>query len=232
MNWDSFKKKFHYTWYEEIKPFIESKECDEIFRVLKERSLNGNKIAPSSHNTFKAFEVPLDTIEVVVIGNRPFNKFVGEFPAANGIYLDCSTIQRSSYELMNFYRGLEIDLYDGLKLDHYPEAYNLKFLADQGVMMMTAALTTEIENNHDDLWKPFTIHVMNIFKKKGIPVIFIGDEASFYSKFLDEKNVYKTEAIKDTPDEWDTGGVFLEVNRVLEEKGKETIMWLQVEPPF
>jgi uracil-DNA glycosylase len=231
MNWEAFKKKFHPSWHKEIKPFIESKECDEIFRLLKERSLSGEKIAPTSHNTFKAFEVPLDELKVVVLGERPYDGFVDGFPVANGIYLDCSSIQKSSYELMNFYRGLEVDLFDGLKLDHYPEAYNLKFLTDQGVMMMTAALTVEAHGTHDNLWVPFTTYVMGIIKRKNIPVIFIG-ESTQYASLLNSFNVYKTEAIKGTIHSWDTKGVFVEVNRVLEEKGKETIMWLQVEPPF
>jgi uracil-DNA glycosylase len=231
MNWEAFKKKFHPSWHNEIKPFIESKECDEIFRLLKERSFSGEKIAPTSHNTFKAFEVPLDELKVVVLGERPYDGFVDGFPVANGIYLDCSSIQRSSYELMNFYRGLEVDLFDGLKLDHYPEAYNLKFLADQGVMMLTAALTVEAHGTHDNLWVPFTTYVMGILKKKNVPVIFIG-ESSSYANLLDTENVYKTETIKETIHPWDTKGVFVEVNRVLEKKEKETIMWLQVEPPF
>jgi len=84
MNFESFKKKFHPSWHEAIKPFIEGEECDEIFKLLKERAQSGIKIAPISHNTFKAFEIPLDSIKVVVMGSNPYDGFVDGYPVANG----------------------------------------------------------------------------------------------------------------------------------------------------
>ena len=108
MNWFSFKQKFDPSWHKKMRPFIESKECDAIFKRLRTRGEEGALIGPTSHNTFKAFEIPMDKIKVVLLGGNPYDGFIDGKPVASGRYLDCSIIGQPSYELANFYRGLEI----------------------------------------------------------------------------------------------------------------------------
>jgi len=234
MNWESFKKKFHESWHPYMKAFIESEECDNIFKLLKARSAEGGKIGPSSHNTFKAFEIPLDKIKVVIMGSRPYDGFIDGYPVANGLYLDCSAIGQVSYELRNFYRGLELELYNGLKLDYLPDTHNIHYLTEQGVMMMTASLTTEDDGDHDNLWFPFTSYVMNhIFSKFNFPIILLGDNTIPYTHFiLDESRVFRLDEPKGVISEWDTKGVFQKVDNLVTENNQDTVMWLNIECPF
>jgi len=56
MNWDKFKEQFHESWHIKMRPFIESSACDKIYEFLKKESKRGKKIAPLSHNVFRAFK--------------------------------------------------------------------------------------------------------------------------------------------------------------------------------
>lgn len=87
MLWDKFKDQFHESYWGKIKPFIESKECDEIYRQLKDLSQRGRKIAPISSLTFRAFkETPLDEIKVILMGFCPYHTFTyGVTPVADGL---------------------------------------------------------------------------------------------------------------------------------------------------
>jgi len=144
-----------------------------------------------------------------------------------------SSIERVSYELSNFYKGLEKDLYEGINLEYCANYYSMKYLTDQGVMMMTAALTIEENGDHQNLWFPFTKYVMErIIAKLDVPVVLIGHDAIPYANFLNEDNVYRVSPIKGVISEWNTEHTFLNVNRHLEKQGKESIMWLSIEPPF
>lgn len=236
MNWEAFKKKFHPSWHPYMKNFIESEECDNIFKLLKSRAAEGGKIGPSSHNTFKAFEIPLDKIKVVIMGNRPYDGFIDGYSVASGLYLDCSSIGQISYELRNFYRGLELELYNGLKLDYHPDTHNIHYLTEQGVMMMTSALTTEAFGTHDTLWHPFTKHVMEIFNKFEFPIILLGDNSKLYWNYLNTINnsnrVFRLDEPKGVISEWDTQGVFQKVDKQIEENNQDAIMWLNINVPF
>ena len=116
MKWLSFKRKFHESWHPHMKPFIESEACDKIFAHLKSRSALGERIMPISQNTFKAFEIPLEEVNVVILGGNPYNGYYDEVTVANGLFLDCSTIGLAAYELMNFYKGIENEIFNGLSV--------------------------------------------------------------------------------------------------------------------
>jgi hypothetical protein len=44
MNWEKFKELFHESWHVKMRPFIESKECDDIYEFLKKESKRGIKL--------------------------------------------------------------------------------------------------------------------------------------------------------------------------------------------
>ena len=233
MKWLSFSKKFHSSWHRHMKPFIEDKACDEIFAYLKSRSVEGERIMPISHNTFKAFELPLDKINVVLLGGNPYDGYIDELTVANGLYLDCSNLEVPSYELRNFYQGIENEVFNGLSL-HYKDTESIDYLTKQGVLMLTSALTLEEYGTHEDLWEPFTKHVIKILDSLDVPIVFIGDQAKSYSAGI--SNRWRTFYLDDIPGEpsqvWDTGHVFRRVDEMLEQQEKETIMWLNIDAPF
>jgi len=231
MNWTAFRQKFHSSWHAKMKPFIESKECDKIFAHLKSRGQEGEKIAPTSHNTFKAFEIPLDSIKVVILGGNPYDGFVEGIPIANGLLLDCSSIGQPSYELSNFNRGLEIEMFNGLSL-HYKDDYSIKHLINQGVMMLNTALTIEQYDTHSDLWRPFTEYVMKILSDLNVPIIMLGGLAQGYTTMNIQNRAFHLDEPAGTPKDWDTKKVFQKVDEQVEENNQDTIMWLNIDVPF
>lgn len=232
MKWLAFSRKFHPSWHKMMKPFIESPACDLIFSHLKSRSVEGHKIMPISHNTFKAFEIPLNQIKVVILGGNPYDAYIEDITIANGLLLDCSNLKVPSYELRNFYRGIEVEVFNGLSM-HYRNVESIDYLTKQGVLMLNSALTTEEDKSHEVLWEDFTTHVIEGLDELDIPIILIGSLAKTYLTSVVKSQVFTLADIPGTIGaEWDTGNVFQKVDEILEDNDKDSIMWLNVDVPF
>ena len=107
MLWDKFKDYFHESWHESIRPFIESKQCDEIYAYLKAESRRGKKIAPLSSDTYRCFkETPLDKMKVVLLGMCPYHTQFNGVPVADGLLMGCSTTGKLQPSLEQFYLSL------------------------------------------------------------------------------------------------------------------------------
>ena len=66
MIWENFEEHFHPSWYNKIRPWVESEDCDKVYSFLKSETRRGKKIAPLSSNVFRAFkETPLDELKMV-----------------------------------------------------------------------------------------------------------------------------------------------------------------------
>jgi len=216
MNWDLFKNKFNKSWHEKMKPFIESQECNEIFKVLKEKTAGGVKIAPASSNTFRAFLVtPLDELKCVIIGGPPYSEFENDLPIATGLFLDCSITKKVTSELKSFYNGIEREYYNGLNLE-YVQDWSLDYLAENGVLLLNNSLTIEKDaiDGDQELWKPFISYILNKVIPKNIPIIFVDSSLLKIGK------------------EWESNNIFSEANKQIEINNMETIMWLNINVPF
>jgi len=238
MNWENFKDQFHESWHAKMKPFIESEECDNIYKFLKAESKRGKKIAPSSSVTYRCFkETSLDDLKVVMIGMCPYHTFVNGEPVADGLLMGCSVTNRLQPSLEKFYQGVENELHNGLNLN-YVKNTDVKYLAKQGVLMFNAALTTEMNKagSHIQLWEPFTKYVLEeIISVTGVPIVFLGKDASRYKKYTNPfawtftLSHPASAAYKQS--EWDTEGVFGKVNKVIKDNNNFEIQWLD-EVPF
>lgn len=233
MKWELFKDQFHESWHAKMQPFIESDDCDNIYKYLKSESKRGKKIAPLSSNVYRCFrKTSLDDVKVVMIGMCPYHTFVNGEPVADGLLMGCSNTGKLQPSLMKFYEGLEKELFDGLNLK-YEKTPDVSYLAKQGVLMFNAALTTEMNKagSHIDIWEPFTKYVLEeIVTPLGVPTIFLGKDASKYEKYTSPFawNFVLTHpasaAYKQS--DWDTEGKFGMVNKVLKENNNFEIMWL------
>lgn len=239
MNWEKFKQRFHPSWHDKIKPFIESEECDAIYAFLKKESQRGKKIAPDSINTFRAFfETPLDEVKVIVIGMCPYHTFKFGNSVADGLLMGCSITEEIQPSLDQFYNALEKEFYNGLNLN-YKKNPDVSYLSKQGVLMLNAALTTEKDKagSHLELWEPFMKFLFeNIFNVMGVPIVFLGKEASKLKKYTGifmhvfELSHPASASYKNT--DWSSEGVFTKVNKIIWETNKDVIQWLDVDPPF
>ena len=161
MNWEKFKDQFDESWHRFMQPFIESEECDKIYEFLKSESKRGKKIAPLSSDVYRCFrETSATDLKVVMIGMCPYHTFKDGKPVADGLLMGCSRTNHPQPSLQKFYEGLENELYGGLHLSH-EKCPDVSYLANQGVLMFNAALTTEMNKagSHIAIWEPFTKYI-------------------------------------------------------------------------
>jgi uracil-DNA glycosylase len=234
MIWEKFKELFHESWHIKMQPFIESKECDDIYEFLKKESKRGKKIAPLSPNVYRCFrETPLNDVKVVMMGMCPYHTFLNDTPVADGLLMGCSVTGKLQPSLEKFYEGVEKDVYNGLNLKH-TKTPDVSYLAKQGVLMVNAALTTEMNKagSHIKLWEPFTKYLLEeVLAPTGVPYIFLGKDASVYQKYLPPfswsfvTSHPASASYKQT--DWDTEGVFTKVNKILKDNNNFSIDWLK-----
>lgn len=233
MKWEKFKDQFHESWHGHMQKFIESEACDKIYEQLKKDAKRGKKIAPLSSDTFRAFKLtPLNEVKVVLLGMCPYHTTRFDTIVADGLLMGCSHTGVLQPSLEQFYKGIEKELYDGLNLKDMKPA-DVSFLANQGVLMLNAALTTEINKagSHIALWEPFTKWLFEeVLYTTGAPVIFLGKDAAKYKKYCAPFTWTFTllhpaaAAYKGT--EWDSEGTFTKVNKILKDNNGLTISWL------
>lgn len=239
MLWDKFKEHFHESWHDVIRPFVESEQCDEIYAYLKAESRRGKKIAPLSSVTYRCFKVtPLDSMKIVLLGMCPYHTQLNGVPVADGLLMGCSVSDRLQPSLDQFYNALEKDLYKGLNLK-YNKLRDVEYLAEQGVLMFNAALTTEINKagSHLKIWESFIKYVFeNAIAPSRVPVVFLGKEASKFKRYMApltwsfELSHPASASYKNT--DWDSESAFTKVNRILEDEKKSPIYWLDEQLPF
>ena len=239
MIWDKFKDQFHESWHNKMQPFIESEACDKIYAHLKERSKKGHKIAPSSSVTFRAFkETSLTDLKVIMMGMCPYHTATRDgIPVADGLLMGCSVTGKLQPSLEQFYGGIERELYNGLNLA-YDKTPDVSYLAKQGVLMLNAALTTEINKagSHIAIWEPFIKHFFECIETEGAPIVFLGKDAAKYKKYV---GPFKWSFVVSHPasasyknTEWDTEGTFGKLNKILKDNNNFSITWLDESPPF
>lgn len=239
MNWTNFKQQFHPSWHAKMQPFIESEECDKIYAFLKAESKRGKKIAPQSMHLWRCFkETSLDDLKVVMVGMAPYHTFKNDLPIADGLLMGCSVTNQLQPSLQQFYDAIEREFYNGLNLSYMPNP-DVSYLAKQGVLMLNASLSVELNKagSHLDIWEPFIKYLFEeILNVTGVPVIFLGKDAAKYKKYT---GIFCHNFVISHPAsaaykgaEWDTEGVFVKVNRLLEENNGFSVAWLDMDVPF
>lgn len=233
MKWENFKDQFHESWHSKIQPFIESEECDKIYEFLKKESKRGKKIAPLSSNVFRAFkETSLDDLKVVMVGMCPYHTMKNGVAVADGLLMGCSITNALQPSLEQFYGALERELHGGINLK-YIKTPDVSYLAKQGVLMLNAALTTEINKagSHTVLWEPFIKYLFeHVLDTAGVPFIFLGKDAAKYERYVPPftwsfaLSHPASASYKNT--DWDTEGVFGKVSQILKDNNNYEIMWL------
>jgi uracil-DNA glycosylase len=232
MKWEAFKEQFHESWHDKMQPFIESEACDQIYKHLKERSRKGHKIAPLSSNVFRCFrETPLTELKAIMMGMCPYHTEIGGEFVADGLLMGCSVTNKIQPSLENFYKGVEREMHNGLNLSYFKNP-DVDYLAKQGVLMMNAALTTEINKagSHIAIWEPFIRHFFEIVDLEGVPVVFLGKDAAKYEKYTPPFSwsfvISHPASAAYRQCDWDTEGVFTKVDRIIKDRSKVKINWL------
>ena len=228
MEWESFKDLFHESWWGKIKPFIESEECNKIYKFLKSEGARGKKITPLSENVYKAFlYTPYDEIKVVIMGLSPYHTFYNNLPIADGIAMSCSVTGKLQPSLIQWYN--EIDRTYDVKCVREPD---LSYLSSQGILMLNSSLTCEKgkPGKHNPEWEPFMKYLFEeVIITTGIPVVFLGKEASKLEKYLQPFTwVFKIShpaSAAYSGGDWNSEGMFKSVDKILLDNNGQSINW-------
>lgn len=235
LNKENFREKLG-TWFPKVEILFENGVMDDIYKELKELRRRGVTIVPDSKNTFRCFkETPIDQAKVVMMGFCPYHSVVHGKIVADGLLMSCSN--HKDYvapSLQQYYSGIEEEFKEGLCLPCLQDG-DLSFLAHQGVLMFNSALTTVVgtAGEHQELWRPFTEHMMGVFNSMNLPVIFLGNEAWEYSDCNKHhyKLVHPAHHSRNNT-QWSTEGVFTKINQKLEDWYQKPVKWILETPPF
>lgn len=239
MNWDKFKNNIHPSWHDKIKPFVQSEECDLLYAHLKKDSKRGKQIAPLSADVWKAFKLcPMDELKVVLMGMSPYHTFKNGKPVADGLMMSCSVTGYIQPSLQQLYSALESE-YNQPK-GTYEVTPDLSYLAEQGVLLLNAALTTEKNKagSHIEIWEPFIKYLFeNVLVPLGIPVVFLGKDAGKYQRYM---GIFSHSFVVSHPAsaaykgaDWDSEGVFNKLDKLLMQNNGFSVGWLKnAEAPF
>lgn len=228
MDFEKFKEHLHESWWDKLKPFIESDACDRIYDFLKKESARGKKLAPLSSNVWRAFkETSYDDLKLVMMGLSPYHTFKGNVPIADGLLMGCSITNQLQPSLEQFYNSLQREL--NIVVVKTPD---VSYLSHQGILMFNASLTTEYmkPGSHIPIWEPFVKYLFeNVLDITGTPIVFLGKEASKYKKYVTpftwtfEISHPASASYKGV--DWDSEGIFTKINTLLKNNNNFTINW-------
>lgn len=235
LDWESFRDQFHESWWEDMKPAIESEWMFDIYQKLKEDSKK-DLILPYSQNVFRSFKITdKNKIKSVWYLMDPYpRRYKDGTPQATGIPMDCSNSPDGKLQ-----PSLEI-FYDGIANDfgkkEVKKSKSLDYLLEQGVLMLNTDLTVKLNKtqSHEGLWLPFQKYLLEevLAKKTGLIYILSGKASQKLEGYISPlgNTIFKIEhpafAARIHRD-WQTGDVFRKSNRILEsEKGPlNKIFW-------
>lgn len=234
MDFEKFKPLLG-TWADKFRPFVSSKEFDEIYQFLKNESRAGKKIYPDSKDTYKAFELcKFENLKAIIVGFCPYHTTKNKTIVADGQALSCGNTRELQPSLEMWYKGIEKDLYNGLNLNMIKNP-DLSFLSRQGVLLYNSALTVEAmkPGSHNKIWWKFNEF---FFKEiianytRGLPIVFLGKEAARSEKLVNTllhyvKVIEHPAAASYQSREWEHGHMFSWINNILKSNFDTEINW-------
>ena len=184
-------------------------------------------VFPPGNEIFAAFDrTPFSKVKVVIIGQDPYHGF----RQANGLCFSVSDGVPHPPSLVNIFKELESDL-----ICPYPKSGDLKPWADQGVLLLNAALTVRKgeANSHSKIgWEQFTNNVIESLSSKRNNLIFLlwGGFAKRKGKIIDRSKHHILESGHPSPlsankGHWFNNKHFSKTNQLLIMQGKEPINW-------
>lgn len=231
LEWENFEFLMDESWYDDLRPSIESKECYDIYQKLK--GLPKGEVIPKSNLLWRPFkECKKDNLKVIITGLSPYHTRMNNMDFADGLAFS-TMLSKTPPSLQLLHDAIEDDLgYKGLRPN------DLSYLAEQGVLLLNAALTNSYmkDGNHVDLWQPFHKYMYeNIYSKiNGLIFLYMGKEAAKLAKletpFIHYSKIVEHPAFSARQNrEFKHENCFSWVNKILKENNGSdfTINWIK-----
>jgi uracil-DNA glycosylase len=165
-SWD--KAPFWNTYFKEVLPKLEA----ELAR--------GHTVLPPQPDWFNCFQLGIDDIKVVLIGQDPYPN-EGD---AHGYAFSVQPHRPLTGSLRNLFKEYQNDL--GYQA---PPSGDLRGWASRGVFLFNTALTVRRgqAGSHLEIWERFTYEVLSYLsrKRKGLVWLLLGNKAQEYRALID-----------------------------------------------
>ena len=221
-------------WSNYLKPLFEGEEMYNLYQEFKQCK---EIITPTSNDIFNAFKYcPQKDLKLIIIGQDPYPSryFNTKTLQADGLAFSCSNSPNDKIQpsLTSFWDGLSHEFQQEL-----PYEKDLKFIAEQGVLLLNRALNCKLGKigsfmgKWDFFYQFLFEEIINKYYK-GVPIIFVGKDAEYLKRYVFELNnpvftlTHPSFAARNNT-LWETNNVFTKCNRLIEEQfGKNSgIIW-------
>jgi uracil-DNA glycosylase len=203
-------------------------DLEDINNFLKEQEKVFGKFIPYRKDIFRPFELcPLDKVKVVLLYDNPYSTLSRGKYIANGLACSVNRGMELTPILKNIYKLLSASIKDIGDLDHG----DLSKWAKQGILLLNASLTTNIEDDdsHKSLWASFMTKLFGKIAEINPQCIYVlwGKKSSQLDKVISSKNILTSNGPH--PKEMYSGFLkcdhFNIINQLLKDQGKEIINW-------
>ena len=213
-------------WKQALKNEFDRPYFQQVVTFLKIERAQGKTIYPPGSLIFNAFDkTPFDKVKVVIIGQDPYH---GE-GQAHGLSFSVQPGVKPPPSLVNIYKELQTDI--GMPI---PTSGNLDHWAEQGVLLLNAALTVRANEpaSHAKIgWADFTNTVISKLSddKSGVIFLLWGRFAHEKQSLIDETRHFVLKAAHPSPFSADKGFFgckhFSKTNELLSKQGLDPIDW-------
>jgi len=213
-------------WKQALKSEFDRPYFQQVVTFLKIEKAQGKIIYPPGSLIFNAFnKTPFNKVKVVIIGQDPYHG-PGQ---AHGLSFSVQPGIKPPPSLINIYKELQTDI--GLPT---PTSGNLDHWAEQGVLLLNAALTVranEPASHAKAGWTDFTNAVISKISDEKTGVVFLlwGRFAHDKQSLIDETRHFVLKAAHPSPFSADKGFFgckhFSKTNEILSKQGIDPIDW-------
>jgi uracil-DNA glycosylase len=214
--------------WDSIKELVQSPMFDDILIKLINEVNQGRRFTPIYKDIFNAFlECPYQDTKVVIIGQDPYP----QLGVADGIAFSCSKTGKAEKSLQYILKQTVGNFTDTGRVIYTPEECDLRRWANQGVLLLNTALTTQVSKigSHYTIWSSFMNKVFQELNEHGDLIIaLLGKKAEAYEIALSNNTIFKVTHPASAAyrgGEWDCNDLFNKINQELKLKGKPLINW-------
>ena len=202
----------HLSWRKLFAPHVNT--IQEIFTELTH-----TEFTPARENIFSAFQEPLDSVKVVIVGQDPYPQ-EGD---AHGLAFSVTQGRRIPASLRNIFKEYQDDL-------GFPPPTSGLLLpwSREGVLLLNRVLTTEIGKrnaHHASHWAVVTEDLARHLGESGVVAILWGSSAHTLSQYFRDPILSPHPSPLSAYRGFFGSKPFTKTNSLLENRGKKAINW-------
>lgn len=213
------------SWAEQLAIVLKDPRMQQLALKLKQDRLE-HTVYPPSSQVFEAFNLTgWNQVKVVILGQDPYHA-EGQ---AHGLAFSVPKGMAIPPSLLNIYK----ELHNDLQIEFCSHG-NLKFWADQGVLLLNSVLTVRkgLPQSHQNWgWEWFTDQVIAYLSQKKANLVFLlwGNSAKLKAKAVNREKHLVLQSVHPSPLSFYKGFMgcahFSKTNQYLIQHGLEAINW-------